>query len=101
MIKNVFYLKFDDARLNLLDDGIDVDCNQIKLTFVDEGYSVDILESLFSNLTEGLTIYSCILQEDGTETDEFIGGYYNQYTLLDSIINNENGTYTIKLKEYE
>lgn len=95
-MKDINYMKFGNTRLDLLDDGISID-EGLSLTFKSENHTVEQLSELFSNLEDGPIIYGCIDQGYGKETDEFIAGHYSQYTLLDSIIDNENGTYTVKL----
>lgn len=97
MARDIYYLKFGETRLDLTDDGISLNDN-ISLTFKNDNYTEAELESLFSNIKEGITIYGCILQDDETETDEFIASHYDQYPILESIdYNDEDDLYTVRL----
>lgn len=97
MARDIYYLKFGETRFDLTDDGISLNDN-ISLTFKNDNYTEAELKSLFSNIKEGITIYGCILQDDGTETDEFIASHYDQYSTLQSITyDNDQDLYTVKL----
>ncbi len=90
------YLKIrlweEDVRVNLTDDGINLNEGMLKLTILGEGRKYDDVNLLFSNL-EAVTIYGCIGQEDGTETDEFQAAYYPDYTKLSKIEYDLDGDY--------
>lgn len=97
MAKNIFYLKLNDEKVYLTDDGININ-EGLYLTFRNDGYTIEDIQSLFSGIAEGITIHGCILQDDGTETDEFIASHYDQYPILQSITHdNDQDLYTVRL----
>lgn len=96
MAKNIYYLKLKGNRINLTDNGIDIN-DALSLTFVNNDYNFDRLLSIFSELN-GIEIFGCIVQDNGDETDEFVSAYFENYTILSSLeYNLENDTYTVKL----
>lgn len=96
MTKNIYYLKLKGNRINLTDNGIDIN-DALSLTFVNNNYNFDRLLSIFSELN-GIEIFGCIVQDNGDETDEFVSAYFENYTILSSLeYNLENDTYTVKL----
>ena len=99
MARDIYYLKFGETRLDLTDDGISLNDN-ISLTFKNNNYESEEIQSLFSNLEDGITIYGCILQDDGTETDEFLSSHYDQYSRLSSVeYDGDLNLYTVVLVE--
>ena len=80
----MYYLKLPD-RLNLTDDGISMpDNKRLILSFKRDNKEIDAIKSLFSNI-ESITVYGCVVQDDGKETDEFVANYFEQYTMLKGI----------------
>lgn len=98
MTKNINYLKINDERINLTDDGISYN-DGLSLTFYNNDYDENHLISIFSSFQDNIIIiYSCIVQDDGTETDEFISCRENVYIIYNSInYDSENDTFTITL----
>ena len=96
MAKNIYYLKLNGNRINLTDDGIDIN-DALSLTFKKENYEFNELLTIFSNLND-IEIFGCIVQDNGDETDEFVSAYYENYSVLLSLEYNINDdTYTVKL----
>ena len=93
----MYYLKMP-KRLNLVEDEITkpVD-DRLTLVFYKEDNNFETIKDLFSDVTN-ITIYGCIEQEDGRETDEFICEQYNQYTSLSKISYDlDNNAYSVTL----
>lgn len=80
----MYYLKMPE-RLNLIDNGVDMpEENKLVLSFKKEGKDFETIKSLFSDITD-VTVYGCIEQEDGRETDEFVSNFFDSYTSLKNI----------------
>ena len=80
----MYYLKMP-KRLNLIDNGVDMpQDNILTLSFHKEDNTFDDVKSMFTNI-DNITVYGCIEQEDGRETDEFVSNYFDKYTSLKSI----------------
>lgn len=70
----------------LQDDGINEESGRLTLKIKDDNYIFNNIRQDFSNLDDGVTIYSAITQEDGTETDEYIAQSFPNYTMLYTIV---------------
>lgn len=70
----------------LQDDGINEQSDRLTLKIKDDNYIFNNIRQDFSNLDDGVTIYSAIAQEDGTETDEYIAQQFPNYTMLYTIV---------------
>ena len=79
----MLYLKINNHRYNLTDDGVNAEEAKLTLKFPSEETFLTIKDD-FSNLKE-IVIYGCIVQEDGRETDEYIAQYFDKTTKLQSI----------------
>ena len=65
----MLYIRIGNARYNLLDDGVDVETNKLCLSIKKENHSFDSIKDDFINVRD-ISILSCLVQEDGRETDE-------------------------------
>jgi len=80
------YIKIGDMKYYLQDDGINEQSDRLILKIKDDNYIFNNIRLDFSNLDDGVTIYSAIAQEDGTETDEYIAQQFPNYTMLYTIV---------------
>lgn len=80
------YIKIGDMKYYLQDDGINEQSDRLTLKIKDDNYIFNNIRQDFSNLDDGVTIYSAIAQEDGTETDEYIAQSFPNYTMLYTIV---------------
>lgn len=97
-MKDKNYLKLKGTKLNLLNDGVNVN-DVLSLTFYGEKNSFDAVKTLFSDIEKGIEVYGAILQDDGKETDEFTAAFYDNYVILVSITYNiDSDTYTVKMR---
>lgn len=80
------YIKIGDMKYYLQDDGINEQSDRLTLKIKDDNYIFNNIRQDFSNLDDGVTIYSAIAQEDGTETDEYIAQQFPNYTMLYTIV---------------
>lgn len=74
------YIKIGDMKYYL--DGIEVQSDRVILKIRDDNYIFNNVRQDFSNLDDGITIYGTVVQEDGTETDEYIAQSFPNYTML-------------------
>ena len=76
----------NDIRLNLVDGGVDQpDPKTLTLTFYNEGrFSFDDVKEMFTDI-DGVTIYMCIVQDDGTETDEMVSTHHEEFVKMKGI----------------
>lgn len=78
------YLKMPE-RYNLIDNGVDMPSeDKLVLSFYKDDATFDAVKGAFTNI-DNITIYGCIVQDDGRETDEFVSNYFDKYTYLRSI----------------
>ena len=83
----MYYLKMpNDIRLNLVDGGVDQpDPKTLTLTFYNnDRFSFEDIKSMFAD-TDGITIYMCIVQDDGRETDEMVSTHHEEFTKLKGV----------------
>jgi len=80
------YIKIGDMKYYLQDDGINEQSGRLTLKIKDDNYIFNNIRLDFSNLDDGVTIYSAIAQEEGTETDEYIAQQFPNYTMLYTIV---------------
>lgn len=76
------YIKIGDIKYYL--DGIEVQSDRVILKITDDNYIFNNIKQDFSNLDNGITIYSTVTQEDGTD-DEYIAQTFPNYTMLYTI----------------
>ena len=81
-----YYLKIDNKKMYLTPDGVDTPEDKIlKLSFYNNDLFIfDDISKMFSNLKE-IIVYMCIIQDDGTETDEMISNVFTEYTKMKGI----------------
>lgn len=97
-----YYLKMkygdDTIRLNLIPNGVDLpDNNILRLSFYSSSIDFVVIKSIFSDI-DSITVYGCIVQEDGRETDEYVSMYYDKYTYLKKIdYDFDEDVYTVEL----
>jgi len=77
------YIKIGDMKYYL--DGIEIQSDRVILKVKDDNYIFNNIRQDFSNLDDGITIYGTVIQEDGTETDEYIAQQFPNYTMLYTI----------------
>lgn len=95
----MMYLKINGDKYIITNDGIQLGIDSISLTIQNRGYDFATIQDIFSSL-DGLAIYGCIEQDDGTCTDEYQSTYYDMYTKLTVISYNfDSDTYTIVLAQ--
>lgn len=79
----MYYLKLHDVKLYLYEDdegGLDQRKeNKIGVSVKNNNIPFETIKDLFSTI-EDITIYGCIEQEDGTETDEYIANFFEGYS---------------------
>ena len=84
----MYYLKLNGTRLDIYEDaegGVDSREEQkLGLSIVNDNYSMEQMIEMFSNL-DSITIYGCVVQEDGRETDEYVAKYFEGYSVLNSV----------------
>lgn len=81
----MYYLKMpNNIRFNFIDNGVNqLDSKTLTLTFYNENrFKFEDIKKMFSDLIDGITVWMCIVQDDGTETDEMVSVYYKEYTEL-------------------
>ena len=97
--EDMLYLKINEVRYNLLDNGVEPSELQLNLHIINDNYEFDYLTEVFSNLDE-IIIYSCIVQDDGRETDEYIVQEFPQFTELRAIgYDLKTDIYTLEMVE--
>ena len=81
----MYYLKMGEDRFNLIDNGVNTPTEDVlELSFKGENHSFDDVKDAFHDIDD-ITVYGCIVQEDGRETDEFVSNYFDKYTSLKNI----------------
>ena len=85
----MYYLKLqsglEEERLNLIDNGVSTPTEGIlELSFHGEDHDFNKVKTLFTGIKD-ITVYGCIVQEDGRETDEFVSNYFDKFTSLKNI----------------
>lgn len=88
MANNRYYLKLRNEQQTIVDGGVDQpDQKTLTITFYNEDrYSFNDVKEMFSNLREeGIVIWFCIVQDDGTETDEMLSTSNKEFVKLKGI----------------
>lgn len=95
----MIYMIINNTRYNLIDAGVDCEPEELRLTFFKENHTFEQIDADFSNI-DVITIYGCVVQEDGRETDEYVVQEFDVFTKLVGIFyDKENELYTIRLVE--
>lgn len=81
-----YYIKIDDDRLVLVDGGLDQpQPNVLSIQFYnEERFTFEDVKRIFGEMTD-ISIWMCLVQDDGTETDEMLSNNYTEYTKLKAI----------------
>lgn len=88
------YLKIDGERLDLSDDGVQLNGDVLTLQIINKDYQFTDFADKFFKVPEPITIYSCNIQnrvneetgeEYEEETDEYVHQYFDKTTKLVSV----------------
>lgn len=82
----MYYIKNGNTKYVLTNDGVDIgDGDRLKLKIVDNNYPFTEIQDIFSSIENEITVYTCIIQEDGRETDEQVSTVIPTFTVLKEI----------------
>lgn len=87
MAYNRYYLKIDDEKQIIVDGGVNQpNEKELSVMFFNENrYSFDDIKRMFTDLNDGIVIWMCIVQDDGTETDEMLSTNNKEFTKIRGI----------------
>lgn len=83
------YIKFEDGKMLLTDDGIQQNGTELIVVITNDSYEFETVKDTLLLLSD-ITIYGCV-DED---TDEYVANYYENYKLSSLEYNIDDDTYT-------
>lgn len=83
------YIKFEDTKIIVTDDGIQQNGTDLSLVITNDSYAFEMIKDTLLLLSD-ITIYGCV-DEDSTE---YIANYYENYKLSALEYNIDDDTYT-------
>lgn len=82
------YIKFEDGKMLLTDDGIQQNGTELSIVITNDSYGFEVVKDTLLSLSD-ITIYGCI-DED---TDEYVANYYENYKLSSLEYNIDDDSY--------
>lgn len=82
------YIKFENSKMLLTDDGIQQNGADLSLVITNDSYEFETVKDTLLSFTD-ITIYGCVNED----TDEYIANYYENYKLSSLEYNIDNDTY--------
>ena len=83
------YIKFEETKILLTDDGIQQNGTELSIVITNDSYEFETVKDTLL-LLSGITIYGCV--DEGA--DEYIASCYENYKLSSLEYNIDNDTYT-------
>lgn len=96
----MYYIKNKDNRFIIADGGVNIVGNSdiLAVTILAKGHEFKEIRDFFLSIESDITIYGCIVQEDGKETDEFVSNVIPTFTALKGVAyDTVEDTYTVSL----